>query len=69
MEERKPFSVAYRDTKAKLAETINASGLPIDVVVSILRDFLNEVMPAAEDQYKKDLEEYQKERGEESGSD
>ena len=70
MSKAKPFSVAYRDTKNKLAETINTSGLPIDVVVSILKDFLDEAIPAAENGYREDLQKYQeKEKKEETGSD
>ncbi len=60
MKEPKPVSVAYRETKVKLAEILNNSFLPIDMVVSILENFLTQATMQAEKAYQEDLKKMQK---------
>lgn len=67
MKEPKPVSVAYRETKVKLAEILNNSNLPIDMVVSILDNFLAQATMQAEKAYQEDLEKMQKEDKETGG--
>lgn len=54
----KPFSVTYREAKKAIADTLNESGLPLDAMVSILKDLLQEAETKAELIYQQELKEY-----------
>ena len=55
----KPITVVREETKAKIAEVINASGLPAFVIEPILNDFLIEVRNVAKHQYEYDKQQYE----------
>ena len=54
----KPITVAREETKAKIAEVINTSGLPAFIIEPILSDFLMEVKSVAKQQYEYDKQQY-----------
>ncbi len=56
----KPLTVNYRDTKLAIVQTLNQSGLPIDMEVAILKDLYVEAMQQADIIYQRDLEEMKK---------
>lgn len=47
----KPFSIALRETRDKIVETLNNSGLPIDVLDMILMQIQSVVHNQAEQEY------------------
>lgn len=51
----KPFCVAIRDTQKQIVETLNASGLPLDAMVAILKDLLGVISQQAEAEYQAEL--------------
>ena len=55
----KPITVAREETKEKIAEVINTSGLPAFVIEPILNDFLIEVRNVAKYQYEHDKQQYE----------
>ena len=57
----KPFSVSFRETKDKIVDVLNGSGLPIDVLDMILGEIKMVVHTQAEQEYAKQLEAYRKE--------
>lgn len=54
----KPFSMKYRDTKQTLINSINNSGLPIDVIGSIVEGILAEIKNQSDMAYMNDLKAY-----------
>lgn len=54
----KPFSMIYRETKQALVDTINNSGLPIDVIGSILGELIAEVRSQSDRAYMNDVQSY-----------
>lgn len=57
----KPFSIALRETREKLVEILNASGLPIDVIDMVLGEIRTVVHAQAEQEHAKQLETYRNE--------
>lgn len=57
----KPFSVSFRETKDKLVDVLNGSGLPIDVLDMVLGEIKMVVHAQAEQEYTKQLEAYRNE--------
>ena len=51
MEENKDLIILERQTKEKLAEVINASGLPAFVLKAMMQDFFNQLNILEEQQY------------------
>lgn len=51
----KPFCIAYRETRDKVVEVLNESGLPLDAMVAILEKLLNITMAQAEAEYQNEL--------------
>lgn len=54
----KPFSIKYRETKQTLINSINHSGLPIDVIGSIVEGILAEIKSQSDMAYMNDLKAY-----------
>ena len=65
----KPFGVVLRETRDKLVETLNASGLPIDAIDMLLGELKLTVHAQAEQEYQNELAKIQKEPIEETGTD
>ena len=57
----KPFSVSFRETKDKIVDVLNGSGLPIDVLDMVLGEIKMVVHAQAEQEYAKHIEAYRKE--------
>lgn len=57
----KPFSVSFRETKDKIVDVLNGSGLPIDVLDMVLGEIKMVVHAQAEQEYAKQLEAYRNE--------
>lgn len=57
----KPFSVALRETRDKIVEILNSSGLPIDALDMLLIQIQTAVHTQAEQEYAKQLEAYRNE--------
>lgn len=57
----KPFSVSFRETKEKIVDVLNGSGLPIDVLDMVLGEIKMVVHAQAEQEYAKQLEAYRNE--------
>lgn len=51
----KPISVAIKETRQKICDVINASGLPISVIELIVSDVYGEVQLVARKQYEQDV--------------
>ena len=62
----KPLSVAREDFVNELVELINNSGLPMFVVLDVLKGATEEVNDAAARQYEQEKMEYEKSKEEES---
>lgn len=62
----KPLSVAREDFVNELVELINNSGLPMFVVLDVLKGATEEVKDAAARQYEQEKMEYEKSKEEES---
>lgn len=56
---KKPVTLVIEETKTKLAEIINTSGLPPFVIEPILSTFLQEVHAASKRQYEIDKLQYE----------
>ena len=60
------ISIVFRQTKKNIIETVNASGLPYDMVVYALKEVLKEAEEQAEKNYqselKKEIERIQQEK-------
>ncbi len=54
----KPISIAFRETRGALLDTINNSGLPLDMIGMLLAQIENAVQMQAEQAYLKDKENY-----------
>ena len=54
----KPFSIKYREIKQTLINSINHSGLPIDVIESIVEGILAEIKSQSEIAYINDVKAY-----------
>ena len=57
----KPFSVSFRETKDKIVDVLNGSGLPIDVLDMVLGEIKMVVHAQAEQEYTTQLETYRNE--------
>ena len=57
----KPFSVSFRETKDKIVDVLNGSGLPIDVLDMVLGEIKMVVHAQAEQEYAKQVEAYKSE--------
>lgn len=62
----KPISIIVEDTKKSLADVLNTSGLPLSVIKMIVNTLNNEVNELAVNEYKRDLELYNKKQEEET---
>lgn len=51
----KPFCVAYRETRDKIIEVLNNSGLPFDAMTAILEKLTGVTTAQAEEEYKNEL--------------
>lgn len=49
----KPFAIAYRDTRDAIVDTLNNSGLPLDVLDMLLVQIQSVVHAQAEQEYQK----------------
>lgn len=56
----KPSSISYREFQTNLMNTINNSGLPAFVMIPLVQDTLRQLKQLEEQQYKIDVEEYNK---------
>lgn len=56
----KPIVLIREETKRKLADVINESGLPAFVIEPILADFLSETRMVAQQQYEMEKMRYEK---------
>ncbi len=56
----KPIVLIREETKRKLADVINESGLPAFIIEPILSDFLNETRIVAQQQYEMEKARYEK---------
>lgn len=54
----KPFSLKYRETRQSIANIINTSNLPADIIQSIMSELLSEVKYQADRLYINDLQSY-----------
>lgn len=57
----KPISVSVKETRKKICDVINESGLPISVIELILSDVYGEVQVVSRQQYEADLKAMQEE--------
>ena len=57
----KPFFFFFRETKDKIVDVLNGSGLPIDVLDMVLGEIKMVVHAQAEQEYAKQLETYRNE--------
>lgn len=57
----KTFSIALRETRDRIVETLNSSGLPIDALDMVLGEIKMIVHAQAEQEYAKQLEAYRNE--------
>lgn len=55
----KPITLIREETKQKLANVINESGLPAFIIEPILSDFLNETRIVAQRQYEMEKAQYE----------
>lgn len=62
----RPLSVAREDFVNSLVELVNNSGLPMFVVLDVLKSATEEVKDAAARQYEQEKMEYEKSKEEES---
>lgn len=60
MNVNKPMSVMRQEFVEQLVESVNNCGLPLFVVEPILQDVLNAVKAAAQEQYKTEKAQYEK---------
>lgn len=51
----KPFCIAYRETRDKVVDVLNESGLPLDAMVAILEKLLGITSAQAEAEYQNEL--------------
>ena len=65
----KAFSIALRETRRKLVDVLNNSGLPIDVMDMVVGDLARVVHQQAESDYQADLAKAEKEEKKANGSD
>ena len=57
---QKPITVVREEFIRNISDLINNAGLPPFIIEPIIKDIHNEVKTAAEMQYRKDLDEYNK---------
>ena len=69
MKEKKPFSIAIRETQNKIVNMFNESELPLDAMIPILKDLLNVITIQAEEQYQKELKSWNEKQNENSQKD
>ena len=65
----KPFSMIFRETKQGIVDIINNSGMPIDVVQSMLEVILYEVSTKAESMFGSEMREYSESLQQENAQD
>ena len=65
----KPISIRYNECIEKLCAVINESQLPAFTTVNILEKITAEARKLADDEYKRDLEAYNKQVAEQAGID
>ena len=56
----KPFSMAYREFKDGLANLINNSNMHPFVIESVLQNYLYEISEVAKNQYRAEMNQYEK---------
>lgn len=56
----KPSSISYREFQTNLMNAINNSSLPAFVMIPLVQDTLRQLKQLEEQQYKIDVEEYNK---------